>query len=60
MRGKTVANSEWRIYQQLLEKKGMSKEEDVKYIEQNHLRKALIESNRSEGQKFIDKMLKAD
>lgn len=56
MRGKTVANSEWRIYQQLMKSKGESKEE-LEYIEQNHLRKALTESNRTEGNQFIKKML---
>jgi hypothetical protein len=59
MRGKTVANSEWRIYQRLWEKKGLSKTE-LKYIEQTHLRKALTESNRIEVSQFIKKMLEAD
>ena len=59
MRGKTVANSEWRIYQQLMKKGGQNKEER-KYIEENHLRKALTESNRTEGTQFIKKMEKAD
>ena len=59
MRGKTVANSEWRIYQQLM-KKGGQYIEERKYIEENHLRKALTESNRTEGTQFIKKMEKAD
>jgi uncharacterized membrane protein YheB (UPF0754 family) len=56
MRGKAVANSEWRIYQQLIK----NKDSNRNYIENTHLRKALTESNRTEGTQFINKMEKAD
>ena len=47
LRGSRVANSEWRIYKRLT-REDLS-QEDMKIVEEKHLKKALNESSRSEG-----------
>ena len=53
LKGKAVANSEWRIYLKLWSEK-LNKEER-EYVVKTHLHKAMTESSRSEGEGWIVK-----
>ena len=55
-----MANSEYRIYLQLLEKKKKKNENGLDQALKIHLNKALTESSRSEGEEWLYKAVKAD
>ena len=58
LRGVAVANSEFRIYQKLWEKKPSAEEKEL--IVKTHLNKAMLESSKSEGEEWLYKMVKSE
>ena len=58
LRGVAVANSEFRIYQKLWGTKPNAEEKE--YLRKTHLNKAMLESSKSEGVEWFNKMVKIE